>query len=150
MTATRQMSKEEKDDKSSIEALLENFGTAHRASDPEAMLALYGVDPTYIPQNSPALIGRDAIRTYQEESYKMFKFDEYYAFNEIEVIGDIALARGTTGGKVRVLASGKEISGFGANTVFIFRREDGKWKIHLYTFNSLRPLELDMKTFGEI
>lgn len=145
MSATRQMDLKE-DDKSLIEALLESFGAAHRASDPDAMLDCYGRDPVYMPQGSPALIGRDAIHRHQEQTYKNLKFDEHYTTHDIEVSGDVAWVRGTTFGRLRILSSGKEFdfggeNNFpGANTLFILHREDGRWKIHRYMFNASSPV----------
>lgn len=145
-TATGQKNQEE-DDSISIEELLQSFGASHRASDPDAMLGCYGANPVYMPQGSPALIGRDAIRRHQDETYKNLKFDEHYTTQDIEVSGDLAWARGTTLGRVRILASGKEFdfgganNNFpGANTLFILHREDGRWKIHRYMFNAASPM----------
>lgn len=140
--ATTKQTNQEEDDESSIEALLKNFETAHDTSDPDAMLDCYGANPVYMPQGSPALIGRDAVRRHQVQTYKNLKFDEHYTTHDIEVSGDVAWVRGTTFGRVSILASGKEVEFGGANnfpeasTLFILHREDGRWKIHRYMFNA--------------
>ena len=140
------MSSEANEARGSIERLLGQFEKAHNASDVEGMLGCWGKDPVYTPQNSPAMTGREAVRRYQEQAYRNFRFDEHYRIDEIEVSGDVAWARGYSFGRVKILASGQEIDFGGphrfpgANTLWIFHREDGHWRIHRYTFGADRPM----------
>lgn len=130
-----------------IERVIRRFETAHNAGDVEAMLACYGASPVYFPQNSPAQVGPDAIRGYQQRAYQAFTFDEHYDILDLEVCGSLAWARGYSYGRVWVHGAGEPISfgkdsGFpGANTLWIFHRESGEWKIHRYIFGADRPVK---------
>ena len=45
-----------------IETILQAYETALNGSDIETILGLYGASPVFMPQNAPALVGRDAVR----------------------------------------------------------------------------------------
>ncbi len=126
------------EDKSSIETLLKNYGTALSSSNTHAILDLFGLDPVVVPQNSPPVVGRDEVSKFLNHSFRTFKFDYQVTIDELEVSGDLAWARTSAINRTRILSSGKEIE-VGVNQHWIFRRGGGGWKIHLYSFAANSP-----------
>jgi uncharacterized protein (TIGR02246 family) len=110
------------------------------ASDTLAALALYGEDPIFLPQNSVALSGRDAVKAGYDHVFNTLKLNVTFTIHEVVEMGDLAYVRTTSAGKIEILAK-KTTVREGNNELFIFRKEHGKWKIHRYLFASTNPPE---------
>ena len=122
----------------SIEAVLRSYETALNSNATDAILALYGSDPVFMPQHAPALVGRDAVRAGYEQVFATIKLDVRFEIHEIEEAGDFAWVRTSSAGRTRILAAGADVAE-GNNELFIFRRENGAWKIHRYLFSTTQP-----------
>lgn len=121
-----------------IHDLLKAYESALNTNDVEAILALYGKDPVFMPQHAPALVGREAVRAGYEQVFATIKLDVRFEIHEIEETGDGAWARTSSAGRTRILAAGAEVTE-GNNELFIFRREGGEWRIHRYLFSTNQP-----------
>jgi hypothetical protein len=55
-------------------------------------------------------------------------------------MGDLAYVRTTSAGKTEILQNKRTVKEAN-NELFIFRKEEGKWKIHRYLFASSNPPE---------
>lgn len=121
-----------------IQQLIQRYEQALNASDPGAVLALYGSDPVFMPQNAPAMVGRDAVRKAYEQVFATIRLAIRFEVYEVEVLGDQAWARTSSAGRTTVLANG-EVLDEGNNELFVFRREGGEWRIHRYLFATNRP-----------
>jgi len=122
----------------SIQNILKSYETALNANATDAILDLFGSDPVFMPQNAPALIGRDAVRAGYEQVFATLKLNVRFEIHEVVEAGDYAWARTSSAGRTRVLAAGVEVTE-GNNELFIFRRENGAWKIHRYLFATNQP-----------
>lgn len=123
---------------SAVRDAIREYETALNANDVEAILGLYGRDPVFMPQHAPALVGRDAVRAGYEQVFQTIQLDIRFEIHEVERAGEWTWARTSSAGRTRVLAAGAEIDE-GNNELFVFRREDGAWKIHRYLFSTDRP-----------
>lgn len=123
-----------------ISQVLQRYEQALNASDPAAVMALYGSDPVFMPQNAPAMVGRAAVRTAYEHVFATIRLAIRFETHEVEVLGDQAWARTSSAGRTTVLANGKVLEE-GNNEVFVFRREGGDWRIHRYLFATNRPAD---------
>jgi uncharacterized protein (TIGR02246 family) len=121
-----------------IKQLLHRYEQALNASDTAAVMVLYGRDPIFMPQNAPAMIGRDAVRAAYDQVFGSIRLAVRFEVHEVELLGDQAWARTTSAGRTTVLANAKLIDERN-NELFIFRREDGEWLIHRYLFATSRP-----------
>jgi len=121
-----------------IKQVLQRYEQALNASDPAAVLALYGSDPVFMPQNAPAMVGRDAVRKAYEQVFATIRLAIRFEVYEVEVLGDQAWARTSSAGRTTVLANGQVLDE-GNNELFVFRREGGEWRIHRYLFATNRP-----------
>lgn len=122
----------------SIKSVIERYEVALNGDQIDAILDLYGSDPVFMPQNAPALVGRDAVRAGYKYVFDSIKLNIRFMIHEIHETGDWAWARTSSSGLTKQLATGKELSE-GNNELFVFRREQGIWKIHRYLFATYRP-----------
>lgn len=122
----------------SIQTVLQRYETALNSNDIDTILDLYGRDPVFMPQHAPALVGRDAVRTGYEQVFASIKLAIRFDVHEVEEAGDWAWARTSSAGRTTILAAGIEVNE-GNNELFVFRRENGDWKIHRYLFSTNQP-----------
>ena len=122
----------------SIQSLLRSYETALNTGAIEDIVDLYGGEPVFMPQHAPALVGRDAVRAGYEQVFATIKLDVRFEIHEVEEAGDYAWARTSSTGRTKILAAGEEVAE-GNNELFIFRREQGAWKIHRYLFATTQP-----------
>jgi uncharacterized protein (TIGR02246 family) len=108
------------------------------ASDTAAALELYGEDPIFLPQYSAALSGREAVKAGYDHVFNTIKLNVTFTVHEVVEIGDLAYVRTTSAGKTEIFAAKTTVKE-GNNELFIFRKENGKWKIHRYLFASTNP-----------
>lgn len=121
-----------------IESVLHRYETALNANDLDGVLNLYGSDPVFMPQHAPAMVGRDAVRAAYRQVFDTIKLDIKFTTHEIETHGDTSWARTSSAGRTRILAAGVEVQE-GNNELFVFRKENGDWKIHRYLFSTNQP-----------
>jgi len=121
-----------------ITNLLKAYENALNSHDPKAVMALYGSDPIFIPQNAEAFIGHEAVQARYQHGSQAIKVNVVFTIHEIVEMGDLAYGRTTSVGQQEVLATHK-ISREANNELFIFRREQGQWKIHRYMFAASNP-----------
>ncbi|MBP6012909.1 MAG: DUF4440 domain-containing protein [Alphaproteobacteria bacterium] len=121
-----------------IETLIKRYETALNANDVDTILKVFGSEPVFMPQNSPAMVGRAAVRAAYEQVFANIKLDVRFTTHEIEIHGDTAWARTSSAGRTRILAAGVVVEE-GNNELFVFKREGGDWKIHRYLFATTQP-----------
>jgi uncharacterized protein (TIGR02246 family) len=122
----------------SVETQLRAYETALNTNDIETILGLYGQAPVFMPQHAPALVGRDAVRAGYRQVFETIQLNVAFTIHEVEVLGDTAWARTSSAGRTRILAAGVEVAE-GNNELFVFKRENGDWKIHRYLFATSEP-----------
>jgi hypothetical protein len=61
-----------------------------------------------------------------------------FTIYEIEEIGNFAFVRTSSAGETNVLASRAKVKEANSE-LFIFRRENGDWKVHRYLFATSNP-----------
>lgn len=122
----------------SVETQLNAYEKALNTNDIEAILGLYGQAPVFMPQHAPALVGRDAVRAGYRQVFDTIQLNVAFTIHEVEVLGDTAWARTSSAGRTRILAAGVEVAE-GNNELFVFKRENGDWKIHRYLFATTEP-----------
>ncbi len=122
----------------SIQSILRSYETALNNNAIDTILDLFGSEPVFMPQHAPALVGRAAVRAGYEQVFATIKLDVRFEIHEVEEAGDTAWARTSSAGRTKILGAGVEVTE-GNNELFIFRRENGEWKIHRYLFATNQP-----------
>jgi len=121
-----------------INEVIHQYETSLNASDTDNILMLYGKDPIFMPQHAPAQVGRNQVRAAYERGFDTIKLNLKFTVYEIEAFGNLAYARSSSVGKKTIRAN-DEIVNEDDNELFIFRKEDGDWKIHRYIFSTNIP-----------
>ena len=121
-----------------VQELIHAYENALNTNDLDTVLKLYGSEPVFMPQHAPALVGRDAVRAGYEQVFATIKLNIRFDVHELVETGDWAWARTSSAGRTRLLAAGVQVNE-GNNEIFIFRREDGEWRIHRYLFSTNQP-----------
>ncbi len=121
-----------------INEVIDQYEQSLNASDTESILKLYGKDPIFMPQHAPAQVGRDQVRGAYNQAFETIRLNMKFTVHEIEEFGDWAYARTSTSGKTTILEN-NAIVDEGHNEIFVFRKEDGDWKIHRYIFSTTNP-----------
>jgi ketosteroid isomerase-like protein len=137
-TATSSETKPIKIMNQEITNLLKAYEKALNTSDTKAAMALYGSEPIFMAQNAVAFIGRDAVQASYQHIFEALKLNVVFSIHEIVEMGDLAYGRTTSAGQQEVLVAhttSKEAN----NELFIFRKEQGHWKIHRYLFATSNP-----------
>ncbi|PHN61472.1 ketosteroid isomerase [Pseudomonas sp. ICMP 8385] len=121
-----------------IKSVLSLYETALNTNDIKTILDLYGSDPVFMPQHAPALVGRDAVQAGYQQVFATLKLNVKFTIHEIEEVGNWAWVRTSSAGITRILAAGLDVTE-GNNELFVFRNEQGSWKIHRYLFATTQP-----------
>jgi len=121
-----------------IQGVISKYETALNASNADGVLKLYGKNPTFMPQHAPAQVGRAAVKQAYDNVFNTIKLDIKFSTHDVEVLGDTAWARTSSAGKTRILANNVVVNE-GNNELFIFKKENGDWKIHQYLFSTNQP-----------
>jgi ketosteroid isomerase-like protein len=124
--------------KGQFEKLLNAYQDRLANKNVGGILELYSADPVFMPEYAPPAVGREAVRKAYEWVFATLKLNGHFIVHEAEVIGDTAWVRTNSTGRFTVIATGVE--GDVANSeLFLFKRENGAWKIHRYIFTASAP-----------
>jgi ketosteroid isomerase-like protein len=121
-----------------FEKLIDTYAEGLANKDVEGILELYSSNPVFMPEYAPPAVGRGAVRKAYEWVFATLNLNGHFIVHEAEVIGDKAWVRTSSTGRFTVIATGVEAdvanSGF-----FLFKRENGVWKVHRYIFTASAP-----------
>ena len=121
-----------------IQGVISKYESALNASNTDGVLKLYGKNPIFMPQHAPAQVGRVAVKQAYDNVFDTIKLDVKFTTHEVELLGDTAWVRTSSAGKTKILAN-NVIVDEGNNELFIFKKENGTWKIHRYLFSTNQP-----------
>ena len=125
-------------DQANIQQVIDLYEAALNGSNTSAVMELYGQSPVFMPQHAPAQAGREAVKAAYDNVFNTIKLNVKFTTHEIEVNGDTAWVRTSSDGKTRILAPDVVVTE-GNNELFIFKKEEGSWKIHRYLFSTNQP-----------
>ena len=125
------------DDLADATTLLRRYEQELNAGGTAAIVALYTADGVFMPSGAPTATGSAELRRAYEAVFSAIKLNVVFTIDEMEVHGDIALARTTSRGQVTVLANGQSQAEENRE-LFILRRENHRWLIARYLFNQPR------------
>jgi uncharacterized protein (TIGR02246 family) len=123
-------------DEAAIRNLHNQIAAASNAGD---ITALHTDDAIWMPPNEPALVGKEAIRTWAQSLFEQFTVEETVTTEEIQVAGDWAFLRGTYTFAVTPKAEGEPQKETGNCFHIVQRQPDGSWKYTRLMWNSDQP-----------
>lgn len=107
------------------------------AGDTERYLTLLTDDAVLMPPNGPAVIGKDAVRTWNHEMSRQFRFQEYASRDDEVVVGDEwAFRRATADWTLISTADARAVRDVGKFIIIYRRQGDGSWKVARDIWNS--------------
>ncbi|MBE7157385.1 MAG: nuclear transport factor 2 family protein [Rhodospirillales bacterium] len=117
-----------------VTAVLRDYEKAVNTGDAKLAFSLCSREPVVMAQGAPAMVGSEAVRGLYEGLFKTLRLQITFQIHEIVSMGgNLAYVRTTSSGTQEILAEHRVLKE-GNNELFIFRREDGRWKIHRYLF----------------
>ena len=122
-----------------FEKLINTYSEGLTNKNVDGILELYSSDPVFMPEYAPPAVGREAVRKAYEWVFATLKLNGHFIVHEAEVIGDRAWVRTNSTGRFTVIATGVEAD-VANSELFLFKRENGGWKIHRYIFTASAPL----------
>jgi uncharacterized protein (TIGR02246 family) len=128
--------KKESEDIRSIRQLAEDWRLGWLAGDAESLLSLYAEDPVLMPQDHPAVAGKEAIRSLHEPILKEFDFQSSSALMEVEASGDWGYFWSTYVLTATPKAGGEPIKSAGKSLFVVRRSSGGEWRITRLMDNS--------------
>jgi ketosteroid isomerase-like protein len=113
---------------------LKTYEKSLNASDATLAASCYAKDGMFMPSTLPTAQG-DGMRDAYVKTFEAIRLAVKFTIDELVVVSD-AIAYGLTRshGTQTILSTGKE-SLESNRELFIFRRENGAWKIARYIFN---------------
>ena len=124
------------EDIDAIKKLAADWRTGWLTGDTELLLSLWADDPVLMPQDQPAVIGRDAIRSIYQPVLKEYDFSSEGKLMEVEAAGDWGYFWSTYTLTATPKAGGQPVKSTG-KSVFILKRGPGDaWKIARLMDNS--------------
>lgn len=116
-------------DTAAVNKLRDDFTAAFNAGDAARAADLYAPDAVLMPQNQPAVTGREGIRSYMQGTFDKFTVNISIASDEMKFAGDWAFDRGTYKIKLTPKPGGDAIEENNKYLVILQRQADGSWKV---------------------
>ena len=112
---------------------------AFNAGDASAAVALVMDDAVDLPPNRPAVIGREAIRSFLQSDVDTFTMNFADEIVEVEVAGDLAVVWTNYTVTLTSKDDGEQIENNGKWLKVLKRQPDGSWKFSRNIWNSDNP-----------
>ena len=128
-----------KDDVAAIKSSLEEFDAALNASNLDGLMSCFIEDAVRMPPNTPALVGKEAIRNMFQSRFEHYTTEVHNTAEEVKVCGDWAFVRGTHTVTFALKVSGESIRDNGKSITIWQRQSNGSWKLYSGIYNSDLP-----------
>ena len=116
------------------------WDAAANAGDVESLVSLYTDDAVMMDPDTPAKIGKEAIRTGVQAFYDQVVLETDSAVEEVRLAGEWAFVRGTFNSTATPKAGGAPVQFAGKWVEIRERQDDGSWKISSGIWNSDQPM----------
>lgn len=121
---------------------MSSYEAALNASSVEAAIPLYAEDGVFMPQNSPSVVGKAAVRQAYDAVFAAITLKVKFTIAEVVMMSPWwAFVRTNSAGTQKINSTGAT-SPEANQELFIFKKgEDGKWRIARYSFSTTNPVE---------
>ena len=119
----------------------DQYRDAINRGDVAGFLATLTDDAVMLPPHEPSVSGKNAIRPWIAKAFfDPFKLQLDFHFEEVEVLGEVAVARGPFKLSLTPKTGGSVIEDKGKFIDILRRQPDGSWKFARVIWNSDGPL----------
>lgn len=125
-------------EKKAIETVLRSYGTALVNRSAEEALTSFASDGVYMPADAPTSVGSDQVKGAFDSTFNRTKSDLEVTIDDIEVHGDIAIARTVSRATVASTTSEKNAQEE-SRELFVLKKTNEQWKISQHMFNKMSP-----------
>jgi uncharacterized protein (TIGR02246 family) len=122
-----------------VNEIWNEYAASLNAGDVDRYIALWADDGVQLPPGSRPVVGKEMIRAGLESDVEHVTFDADITNEEVQVSGDLAVARGIYGMTVTPKDGSQAIFIDGKYMTLLKRQPDGSWKIYRDIFNSNVP-----------
>jgi len=130
-------------DEEAIRDLMNRYVSGYESEDVETFVSVFAEDAVRMQPNGPAIVGSDQIRAYYENWFTESSLDVVVTPDQIELLGDRAVAWGTYTAKVTSKTDGTESQDRGKWINVFVKGTDGGWRFYRNIWNSDLPLSDD-------
>jgi len=116
-----------------------NLINAFNAGDASAAVALVTDDAVDLPPNRPAVMGKEAIRSFVQSDFDRFTMNFVDEIVEVEVAGDLAVIWSNYTVTLTPKAGGEPTGNNGKWLKVLKRQPDGSWKFSRNIWNRDNP-----------
>lgn len=126
-------------DEAAIKKVLASYETALNASNTDAVISLYTDDAVLLPQETPTVVGGEAVKQFYAGTFKAIKLDLKFQIAELQAVSnEWAFLRTTSSGALKILAAGNDVPVHNQE-LFVLHKQAGQWKFAQYGFSSTLP-----------
>ncbi len=136
-TNLKNTEKMEKLAKQEIESLLMAYKETLNTSNAEKATSLYTKDGIFMPSGAPSAIGIGSIKGAYDFVFSQIQLNIEFYIEEITIENTMAYAVTSSKGSTLIHANGETIPEENRE-LFVFEKENGKWKIARYMFNKTK------------
>jgi uncharacterized protein (TIGR02246 family) len=127
-------------DVQAIKTFVDDYVKAVNAADAGAIAAMMTDKSVFADPNVPVAVGKEAIRSLNQGYFDQLKAEQTAPVEDVRVVGDLAVARGTFTWKAMPKAQGlAAINDRGSWIAVYARQNDGSWKQDWVVGNSDQP-----------
>ncbi|WP_083253252.1 YybH family protein [Flavivirga aquatica] len=123
--------------KQEIKSLLMAYKETLNTSDAEKATSLYAKDGIFMPSGAPSAIGTDSIKGAYDFVFSQIQLNIEFYIEEITIENTLAYAVTSSKGTTLIHTNGETIPEENRE-LFVFEKENGKWKIARYMFNKTK------------
>jgi uncharacterized protein (TIGR02246 family) len=124
-----------------VTSTVEAFAKAMNAGDAEGLVSMMTDKTVYADNHFPVAVGKAAVKPLYTAQFSMFNSEFQAPVDEVRVVGDMAVARGTWTIKLTPKAEGMApIADSGSWMALSSRQADGSWKWDWLLPNSNQPM----------
>jgi uncharacterized protein (TIGR02246 family) len=123
-----------------VDAIWREYEASLLAGDADRWIAQWMDQGVQMPPNMPPRVGRETIYEAISGFLSQYEYTDFVIDNEdVEVNGDLAVARGTYAATFEAKDGGEPVNIEGKYMTILRQQEDGSWKIYRDIFNSNVP-----------
>ena len=122
-----------------VNQVWDQYASSLNAGDVDRYMALWADNAIQLPPDSLPLVGKETLRAGLESEVKAITYDMKITNEEVNVSGDLAVARGTYAATITFKDGSDPISIDGKYMTLLKRQPDGSWKIFRDIYNSNVP-----------
>lgn len=123
-------------DEKDIKAVIASYKEALKSADSTKVVQNFSPNAVLMTPNAATAKGSNEIKAVYDGLFKILKLDINFSIDEVVVNGEYAFVRSTSKGTATLLENNVKADEINRE-LFIFQKQNGKWKIAYYMYNKM-------------